>query len=312
MFLATSLVAEPTEGCDSTSCLMLTRGTAGLLAGGAFQVDLSFRHTDLSQRRLGTEPTESVVRPKVFIERQVLVPGYHEDLTGTENYLQLDVAWGAGAKTTVFASLPVFGQKDYEIGHGGAGTPYNIRGLGDLVVGARRALWSGAQRSLVASLGLKVPTGKNGIIDGFDETILDPTLQPGTGSGDVMPALQWSMVGPAQTQVSLAASYQVNTTNDYGYRFGNEMITALTASRAFGRVSPSLQVKLNVRGRSTFVDEGVPSTGATILYLNAGLRASTADAFGFYGFVLFPVYKDVNEAQLAARYSVLLGFSKTF
>jgi hypothetical protein len=291
---------------------MLTRGTAGFLARGAFQVDLSFRHSDLSQRRLGTEPTDTVVRPKVFIEREVLVPGYHEDLQGSENYLQLDLAWGAGQKTTVFASMPIFGQKDYEIGHGGTGSSYNIRGLGDLVVGARRALVSSPQRSLVLSLGLKVPTGKNGIIDDFDETILDPTLQPGTGSGDVIPSLQWSTLGPAGTQLSLSGSYQINTTNDYKYRFGNEVITALTASRVFGRLTPSLQVKLNVRGRSSFVEEDVPSTGATVLYMNAGLRARTADAFGFYGFLLVPVYKDVNEAQLAARYSVLLGFSKTF
>ena len=307
-----ALAAQPARACDSTSCLMLTRGTAGLLARGTFQVDLSFRHTDQSARRLGTEPTSTVVRPKVFIERQVLVPGYHEDLTGSESYLQLDFAWGVASRTTVFASLPVFGQKDYQVGHGEFGTSYDIRGLGDLVVGARQALYKGGQKSLVASLGVKVPTGENGVIDDFDATILDPTMQPGTGSGDVIPALQWSMVGPAGSQVSLSGSYQINTTNDYNYRFGSEGILAATASRAFGRLIPSLQLKLNLRGRATFVDEGVPSTGATIVYLNTGLRASTADNLGFYGFVLFPVYRDVNDTQLAPQFSFLIGLSKTF
>jgi hypothetical protein len=112
--------------------------------------------------------------------------------------------------------------------------------------------------------------------------------------------------------VSLAGSYQLNTTNDYNYRFGSEVILAATASRAFGRLSPSLQVKLNLRGRSSFVDEDVPSTGAAYLYLNTGLRGSTADNFGYYAFALFPVYRDVNDAQLAPRFSVLVGLSKTF
>jgi len=291
---------------------MLTRGTAGLVEKGRLQVDVSFRHTDQSARRQGTEPTDTVIRPKVYLEEEVIVPGYHQDLTGSENYLQLDAAWGAGKKTTLYGSLPVFGQKDYEVGHGGTGTSYNIRGLGDLVVGARRSLVSGSQRSLVLSLGIKVPTGKNGILDDFDQTILDPTMQPGTGSGDVIPSLQWSMVGPGKAQVSLSGSYQINTTNDYRYRFGNEVIGALTTSRAFGRVTPSLQLKLNVRGRARFVDDGVPSTGATVLYTNVGLRTTTPEGLGFYGFALFPVYKDVNEAQLAPRWALLVGLSKTF
>jgi hypothetical protein len=291
---------------------MLTRGTAGLLGGGTFQVDLSFRYTDLSARRLGTSPTQSVVRPKVFIERSVIVPGYHEDLTGHESSLQLDAAWGVAPRTTVFASLPLFGQRYYEVGHGGFVTVYNIRGMGDLVVGARQALFRTPQRTLVLSLGLKVPTGRNGILDSYDDTILDPTMQPGTGSGDVITALQWSSVGPGQTQVSLSGSYQINTTNDYDYRFGNEAIGALSGSRTFGRLTPSLQVKLYRRARASFVEDGVPSTGATVLYANAGLRLGTAEGVGFYGFFLAPLYRDVNDAQLAPRYSVLFGLSKAF
>lgn len=310
--IAVALRAAPARACDSTSCLILTRGTAGLLPRGGFQLDLSFRHTDQSARRLGTQPTDSVVRPKVYIEGQVLVPGYHEDLQGSENYMQLDFAWGAAARTTLFASLPVFGQKDYDVGHDGVATSYNIRGLGDLVVGARQALYKGAQKSLVASLGVKIPTGKNGLIDDYDDTILDPTMQPGTGSGDLIPALQWSMLGPAGSQLSLAASYQVNTTNDYNYRFGNETILAATASRGFGPLVPSLQLKLNLRGRARFVDEDVPTTGTTYVYLNAGLRYRSGDDLSFYGYALFPVYRDVNETQLAPQYSFVVGLSKSF
>ena len=89
-------------------------------------------------------------------------------------------------------------------------------------------------------------------------------------------------------------------------------VLAATASRAFGRLAPSLQLKLNLRGRNTFLGQGVASTGATFVYLNTGLRGSTSENIGYYGFLLLPIYRDVNDAQLAPRFSVVLGLSKTF
>jgi hypothetical protein len=291
---------------------MLTRGTAGLTARGSFQVDLSFLYTSYSARREGTSSTDTVVRPKVFIEQGILVPGYHQDQTGHEGALQLDLSYGLATRTTVYASLPLLEQKYYEIGHQGFSSVYNIRGLGDLVLGARQALYRSPQRTLVASLGFKVPTGRNGIIDDFDSTILEPTMQPGTGSGDVIGALQWSNVAPGKTQVSLSASYQAYTENGYRYAFGDEAIGALTLGRAFHRLTPSLQVKLYHRNPSHFVGDEVPSTGSTVLYLNAGLRYQAPEGLGFYGFLLLPAYRDVNDAQLAPSFSALLGLSKMF
>lgn len=306
------LFAPSVFPCNSTSCLILTRGTAGLVGRGSFQVDLSFRHTDVSARRSGREPVDSVIRPKVFIERGLIVPAYHQDLRGSENALQLDVEWGASAQTTVFAAMPVFGQKSYDVGHGGLESSYSPRGIGDLVVGARHALYRAPQRSFVMGVGAKLPTGRNGLIDDFDETVLDPTLQPGTGSGDLIASLQWSNAAARGTQLAVSTSYQVNSTNDYRCCFGNDAIGAITASRSFGRFTPSLQIKLNVRASSRFVDEEVPSTGGTVVYLNAGLRLRSSDGLGFYAFFLVPAYRDVNDAQLAPRFSTVVGLSKSY
>jgi hypothetical protein len=308
---AVGATGAPAFACDSTSCLMLTRGTAGLLGKGAFQFDASFRHADLSDKREGGDPTDVVIRPKVFIEEQRLVDGYHEDEDASENFFQLDFAWGAFSRATVFASLPVFGQRYSLVRHGGVETSYDVKGLGDLVVGGRYALIAGPKRSLVASLGVKLPTGQNDVLDPYDQTILDPTMQPGTGAGDLITALSWSATA-GRMQWTVSGSYQIHTTNGDNYKFGNEAIAAVTAGRAFGRFSPSLQVKLWNRPRSVFVDEDVPSTGGTIVYLNGGLRHTSAEGFGFYGFLLLPVYRYVNDAQLAPRYSILVGFSKTF
>lgn len=313
--LAVSLgVLLPASGlpCDSTCCLMLTRGTSGLLGRGGFQVDVSFRHTDMSTRLEGTETTDLVTRPKVLLETGDIIPGYHEDREGTDSFFQVDASWGVASATTVFASLPVLTRRYYVIGHGDTETAYNVRGMGDLVVGARQALVRGPGRMLVASVGIQLPLGKNDMLDVYDSTILDPTLQPGTGSGDVITALQWSTVGPGRTEVSISGTYQLNTTNEYDYRFANQAIAALTVSRPAGRFIPSLQVKLFSQGRSELGGQEVASTGATIVYLNAGLRFRSAEGLGLYGHFLVPAYQRVNDAQLAPRFSVLFGISKAF
>jgi hypothetical protein len=311
---AAMAVAVPpcATACDSTCCLLLTRGTAGLMGRRAFQIELSYRHTDMSARLAGSAQTDQVIRPKVLLETGQVIPGYHEDLTGSDSFLQLDAAFGVAASTTLFASLPVAGRREYQIGHGGVQGSYSVHGMGDLVVGARQAFLRTPQRSVVASLGIKLPTGSNDVIDYYDSTLLDPTLQPGTGSGDVITALQWSSVGPRRTEVSLSGSYQINTTNDYRYQFANQAIAAATMGRPVGRFTPSLQLKLLRQGRSRLDGADVPSTGATIVYLNTGLRFRSAEGVGIYSFFLVPVYRRVNDAQLGPRFSVVAGLSKTF
>jgi hypothetical protein len=291
---------------------MLTRGQAGLLRKGGFQIEFSYRSTDMSARRAGSDATDSVVRPKVLLEQGRLIPGYHEDLQGTDAFLQVDAAWGALASTTLFASMPLISHRTYEVEHGGYVTGYNLRGIGDLVIGARHRLAGGQRRSLVASGGVKLPTGPNDQIDVYDSTVLDPTLQPGTGSGDLIGTLVWSTVAPGRTEVSLFGSYQLNATNDYDYRFGNLAIAAATVSRQARSLVPSLQLKLVRQGQSTFVGESVPSTGTTTVYVNGGLRYRTPEAVSIYLHVLAPVYRHVNDAQLAPRYSMLVGISRTF
>jgi hypothetical protein len=298
--------------CDSTCCLMLTRGASGLVGRGAFQVDLSFRHTDMSTRLEGTGGTDTVVRPKVYLEEGEIIPGYHEDREGSESFFQVDAAWGVASSTTVFASLPLSIHRYYVIGHGGTETSYSVHGLGDLVVGARQALVRRPGRVLAVSLGVELPTGPNDRIDSYDSTLLDPMLQPGTGSGDVITALQWSTLGPGRTEVAVSGTLQLNTFNDYRYRFGNQAIAALTVGRPLGRFTPSLQVKLVTQERGRLEDEEVPSTGGTSVYLNTGLRFRSADGFGVYGHLLVPAYQRVNDAQLAARFSILFGISKAF
>ena len=297
------------QACDSNGCYQMTRGD-GLLARGAFRIDFSYRSTEQSLRLLGSEETDSVRRPKVWLEGGAMWPGFHEELSGHERFLQLDAAYGLRARTSLFASVPLRAARSYTVGHGGVTQQYRPRGLGDTLVGLRHAF--GAR--FLSTLGVKLPSGESGLIDDYDGTILDPMLQPGTGSIDVVasvaanfralePGLRWTA----------GVSRQQSSASRYDYRFGPETIAILGARRAVrGPVDIALQAKVFDKGRSAFRGEPVASTGVRYVYLTPGLHVRLGPGGAAYVLVPVPVRRHVNDAQLAPRRGLVVGFSRTF
>jgi hypothetical protein len=203
--------------------------------------------------------------------------------------------------------VPLVAHRAYVIAHVGRQQHYTTEGFGDVVVGLRRGLGA-----LVAGLALKAPTADHRLGPDFDGSVLDPTLQPGSGAWDVVASVQHGR-RLAGVDCALAASYQWTTPNDFSYRFGNEGILTLTAGRHLvGGLSGSAQVKLFHQARNRFIDKGVASTGATFVYLTPGLRVEGPSGTSLYGFFQVLPYRYVNDAQLAPRRAFLVGASKSF
>jgi hypothetical protein len=261
--------------------LLVTRSASGILPPKAWRVDLSFRATDDSKLMSGSEETARVNRPKIDFENQIMRPGFHLDVGGRSRFLQLDVGYGLTGRTTALASAPVLTHRDYEIGHPLALTEnYETWGLGDtLVVG-----------------------------------VLDPMLQPGSGSFDALLNAQCAKrLSVRELDLTAAVSYQANTTNDLDYRYGNDAIASLTlAGPLTSWLRASMQAKYANRGRSEYRGEGVDSTGGTIVYAVPGLAASLPTRFSVYLFVPVPIYRYVNETQVAPRISLVAGLSRMF
>jgi hypothetical protein len=298
--------------CDSTGCLLLTRGGNGVQPKGSWRVDVSLRDTDQTDSRRGRGPTDQVLRPKVYFEQQRVVPFFHLDRDGHERFLQVDVGYGLFERTTVYASFPAATQRVQDVRHGAVTTGYDVWGVGDGLVGIRQAL---AHRgALVGGLAVKAPLGRSGLLDSYDGTVLEPTLQPGSGAWDLVSSLQYS-IGPVFHDLSwtASASHELTTTNAREYRFGTETIGTLGLSRPLGGVvTASLQGKLFHKGRSTYRGTGVASTGGTTAYVTPGLRVRGPAAVGLYAFFQVPVYRYVNETQLAPRRGWLVGMTRSF
>jgi hypothetical protein len=167
--------------------------------------------------------------------------------------------------------------------------------------------------------GVKVPTGStdepfNGAAGG----IVDPSLQPGTGSTDLLlggfysgglEKLGWFAQGLWQHAVASQA----------GYRPGDAITVngGLRYADMGQRIVPLFQVNYvhrNIdRGNLVNVEfDGSPLTGGDLLYLAPGVSATLGAGFSAYGYVQFPVYQDVNGVQLTAKQIYSVGIRKTF
>jgi Putative MetA-pathway of phenol degradation len=315
--LAVACAPRVARACDSSSCLLVTRGGNGLLGKRAWRVDFSYRFTPMTELLRGSESVSEVLRPKIDFENRRLLPGFHDELGGHDNFLQLDVAYGLFGRTSLFVSMPVRATRDFDIGHLPVQREtYSTVGNGDVLLGVRHALFQRANDSLVGGLMLELPAGKYTLTaptDRVDRGILDPMLQPGTGSVDLGATLQYGRRLGGTWDTVGAASYQVYTTNDLDFRSGADFIASYTASRpVYGALGGSLQLKFMHKDRSDFMGEPVPNTGGHFLYLVPGLSVRAPLKLAVYGYAVVPLYRYVNEAQLAPKTGVVLGLSRSF
>jgi len=311
-FAAGAAVAHgaPVLACDSSSCALLTRGEGGTLAKGAFRLDLSFRYTAEDVKLQGSQAVADVYVPKVAFTYGSIWPAFHRQIKASESFVQLDLGYGLTSRLSLQASMPLNARREHTIAHFGITQRYTTQGIGDALLGARFSL----RPRLVAGFAVQLPTGRHRLDGDFDGSILDPSLQPGSGAVGFVGTLQQAgRIAPLDLGWSVAASYQANTRSDLDYRFGNAAILTLNLNRPVaGRLSASLQGKLFHQTRSVYLPHDVPSTGMTFFYLTPALHVDVPRGVSVYGYLQLPAYRYVNDMQLAPRAAFLTGFSKTF
>jgi hypothetical protein len=90
------------------------------------------------------------------------------------------------------------------------------------------------------------------------------------------------------------------------------IVTVGVSRSVTGPLAVTLQAKTQHVRRNVFMGETSPSTGATLVSLAPGLRVRTPLAGTFYGSVQMPLYRHVNEGQLAPRWIFAMGIAKAF
>jgi hypothetical protein len=194
--------------------------------------------------------------------------------------------------------------------------------LGDVrLIGAYQGLL--ADHNLGLQLGVKLPTGQFGTaVKFYDGPLagnpLDASLQPGTGSTDIIVGAYYYQAISDNYQFFANAQFQSAVTSRQDqpgedFRPGNNTTVTL-GLRYAGNPNWIPQLQLNLLHKD--VDQGaladITDTAGYVAYLSPGVTLKIHGTLYAYGFAQIPVYSDLVGNQLFPRYTVSVGASYTF
>lgn len=296
--------------------------TEGNTTRPGFTVDVSSTFINQNQQRYGSGgASPALINNQVAAGQEV--EAYTKSEITTASLIYNDDTWG------VSAQIPYLNRT-----HGTYGTTAPLgssysssadSGIGDIKVVGRYNGFSENQVSGIVA-GIKLPTGNTGA--NFNAgtaagTPLDPTLQLGTGSTDVIlggytsgtiESYGWFTQGTIQhavvTQAALGNIY---------YRPGDAYSwnSGIGYAGYGAKISPMLQLNVISRQVDTLAAPANPvtgmlSTGGTLAYLSPGVLMRLGGGVSLYSFLQLPVYQNVIGLQLVPRYTFTMGVRQSF
>ena len=300
VFLLSSLSAS--ASCGSASC-PLDLNALNKPKEGGFSLDLSFEYIDQDRLRGHSDIVPDHSELRTINRTATMVLRY-----APKEWLQLSV------------TAPYIARSHQHL-HEDELESWQLDGAGDVQLQARgrvaRHLW------LIG--GVKLPSGKNDIRNDDGERA-EITIQPGSGSTDVIAGVAWergilrethvqgSMGNVAVIPLFASVTYRRNGRGALDHRVGNELqFNAGTAYPLTLNVQGLMQVNVRRRGRDESPDDPQDAffTGGTFAYLSPGLRWN-AGRGALYALVQVPLLQHVNGVQLTAKRNWIGGVQWRF
>jgi len=302
--------------CATCGCTLNADAAMGYGSAPGWRMSFEYDYINQDELRSGTHPISGV-------------PAGDELEHDTLNrYLTAGLDYGPNADWSIGLRIPYVVRTHSTHGDYDASDPLpplsdsRSSSLGDIkLIGSYGGLLETQNLSL--QLGVKLPTGRYGTDVAFRSgphagSALDASLQPGTGSSDIIVGvyyfraigLNFQFFGNVQFQ-SAITSKQSQPGNDF--RPGNST-TASFGVRYEENAKWIPQLQVNLLHKS--VDQGaladVYDTAGYMAYLSPGLNAQIGDKLRVFGFVQVPVYSDLVGYQLFPRYTASVGASYSF
>lgn len=320
LLLCTTLAAPAFAlACSSCGCTLSSDWESqGLSTTPGLRMDFRFDYINQNQLRHGRGSASKSDLANAIASGSIANPMEAEQYTRNRYYtLGLDYtynrAWGVNVQ------LPYVDRA-----HGTIQMPPDevstsrTKSLGDVKIIGRYQGFSEAADTGVL-FGAKLPTGSrdNNFTGGPaslaapPDNALDRSLQPGTGSTDLILGVyhfeplnknwDWFVQGLVQTALR---------TRD-GFRPGDSLNVNLGLRYLeFESVVP--QIQINARAVRHDTDNGNGSadpanSGGQLAYLSPGVTVALSKTAKVYGFLQLPLYQNVNGYQLAPRWSASIG-----
>ncbi len=286
----------------------------GYSSGAGLRLSLQYDYIHQDQLRSGTHAVATV--PDGYeLERETLNRYFTAGLSYSPNSswnLNLMVPYVARTHST-------FGEIEAGSGEVPELSSSRSSSLGDVrLIGSYQGFL--ATHNLGVQLGVKLPTGHYGTAVSFyggpnAGTPLDASLQPGTGSTDIIVGAYYFQAISQDFDFFANGQFQ-SALRHHLDEPGNDFRPGNATSVSFGlryvalaRLTPQFQVNLLRKSRDQGALADVQSTAGNVAYLSPGVSARVVSNLQVYGFVQVPVYSNLYGYQLFPHWTASVGVS---
>ncbi len=327
------------HACATCGCSLSTDAAMGYSAMAGWRISLDYTYLPQNQLRNGTSAVSGTVPAAINsnggsqeVERQTI-----------NRYWNLGINYSPNPKWSFGAIVPFVdrGHSTY-----GNATPDQLtsdnlsgvtsKGLGDIKL---IASYQGflPTHNLGVQLGVKLPTGKYGgqnVLtgatvgrspvffssgpNGANGQALDTSLQPGTGSTDLIVGAYYYQPVSQDFDAFINGQFQsavIENLRGIGedYRPGN------LATVSFGlryeanpKIVPQLQINVTRKSSDQGALADTANTAGTVVYLSPGVTVNVVKNLNVYAFVQKSLYSRLSGYQLFPRWSGTVGASYAF
>jgi hypothetical protein len=314
--LSLSMAAPGAWACATCGCTLSADAAMGYSSEPGWRLNFEYDYLHQDQLRNGTQAV-SGVPDGTELEHDTL-----------NRYFTVDVNYRPNADWNIDLRVPYVVRTHSTYGEFYADQPLpdlsasRSSSLGDIkLIGSYQGFLPG--HNLGVEFGVKLPTGHYGTAVKFSSgplagEPLDASLQPGTGSTDVLVGAYYYRPISENFEVVVNAQFQAAVKqkmdqpgNDF--RPGNAVnFSAGLRYEAHPNWVPQLQFNLLHKSADQGALADVPDTVGTVLYVSPGLAVRAAERLQVYGFAQLPVYSNLDGYQLFPRYTVSVGLSYSF
>lgn len=336
---ACSFLPETTYACATCGCSLSADAASGYSAEEGWRVDLQYNYIDQSQLRTGSR---SISPPQVAVINNN--GGNQEVEHSTVNqYITAGIAYSPNADWNVNLQVPYVVRSHGTFSNAMTDqlTPGNLSNVslndfGDIkLIASYQGLLP--TNNLGLQLGVKLPTGRfggqntaTGATVGRNPTFfgtgpnaaagqaLDTSLQPGTGSTDVIVGAYYYQPVSQDFDAFINGRFQLSVTQmldgaNANYRPGNVGTLSFGLRYEHSPVwVPQLQVNISRKSSDQGALADTADTAGTVTYVSPGITVRLDTGIHAYGFVQIPTFSSLQGYQLFPRWTGNAGISLAF
>lgn len=296
--------------CATCGCTLSTDAATGFSTHAGWRVSLQYAYINQNQLRHGTG-TASVVPVGNELEHKTT----NQYITGSITYAPTPV-WNVSLQVPyVVRDHTTYGT--YDPTQPQVLTGSESSSLGDMkVIGSYQGFLP--THNLGVQFGIKLPTGAYGDAVHFNSgpgagDPLDTSLQPGTGSTDVILGAYYYQALSQNFDGFAHVMYQAAFKTRFDYRPGNQVnLSAGLRYMAYADWVPQLQINVSHRRQDEGANADTADSAGSFVYLSPGLSYAAGAGTQLYGFVQIPLHSNLSGWQLAPHWTASLGLSHAF